>query len=34
VLKVLACRRIPAIFFVVGEKPRDPARRALAEHTR
>jgi peptidoglycan/xylan/chitin deacetylase (PgdA/CDA1 family) len=34
VLEVLARRRIPAIFFVVGEKLRDPARRALAERAR
>ncbi|MBX6746872.1 MAG: polysaccharide deacetylase family protein [Acetobacteraceae bacterium] len=34
VLDVLARRRIPAIFFVIGEKLRDPARRALAERAR
>jgi peptidoglycan/xylan/chitin deacetylase (PgdA/CDA1 family) len=34
VLEVLARRRIPATFFVVGEKLRDPARRALAERAR
>jgi peptidoglycan/xylan/chitin deacetylase (PgdA/CDA1 family) len=34
VLAVLARRRIPAIFFVVGEKLRDPACRALAERAR
>lgn len=34
VLAVLARRRIPAIFFVVGEKLCDPARRALAERAR
>jgi len=34
VLEVLARRRIPALFFVVGELLRDPARRALAERAR
>ena len=34
VLAVLARRRIPAMFFVVGEKLRDPAARALAERAR
>ncbi|HYZ34728.1 MAG TPA: polysaccharide deacetylase family protein [Crenalkalicoccus sp.] len=34
VLEVLARRRIPASFFVVGEKLRDPMRRALAERAR
>jgi len=34
VLAVLRRRRIPAIFFVVGEKLRDPAARALAERAR
>jgi peptidoglycan/xylan/chitin deacetylase (PgdA/CDA1 family) len=34
VLAILARRRIPATFFVVGEKLRDPARRALAERAR
>ena len=29
VLEVLTRRRIPAMFFAVGEKLRDPARRAL-----
>ncbi|MCB4822796.1 polysaccharide deacetylase family protein [Roseicella aerolata] len=34
VLTILARRRIPAMFFVVGEKLRDPARRALAARAR
>lgn len=34
VLEVLARRRIPALFFVIGHKLRDPARRALAERAR
>lgn len=34
VLEVLARRRIPAMFFVVGEKLRDPAARAMAERAR
>jgi peptidoglycan/xylan/chitin deacetylase (PgdA/CDA1 family) len=34
VLAVLARRRIPASFFVVGRKLRDPAARACAEPAR
>jgi peptidoglycan/xylan/chitin deacetylase (PgdA/CDA1 family) len=34
VLQVLARRRIPALFFAIGQKLRDPARRALAERCR
>ena len=34
VLAILRRRRIPAMFFVVGEKLRDPARRTLAERAR
>ena len=34
VLAVLARRRIPAMFFVIGEKLRDPKARALAEQAR
>jgi peptidoglycan/xylan/chitin deacetylase (PgdA/CDA1 family) len=34
VLEVLARRRIPAMFFVVGERLRDPAARRLAERAR
>ncbi|MDO9706883.1 polysaccharide deacetylase family protein [Paracraurococcus lichenis] len=34
VLETLARRRIPAMFFVVGEKLRDPARHALAARAR
>jgi peptidoglycan/xylan/chitin deacetylase (PgdA/CDA1 family) len=34
VLAILARRRIPATFFLVGEKLRDPARLALAERAR
>jgi peptidoglycan/xylan/chitin deacetylase (PgdA/CDA1 family) len=34
VLAVLARRRIPASFFVVGRKLRDPAARACAERAR
>ena len=34
VLTVLARRRIPAMFFVIGEKLRDPQARALAEKAR
>ena len=34
VLAVLAHRRIPAMFFVIGEKLRDPKARALAEQAR
>jgi peptidoglycan/xylan/chitin deacetylase (PgdA/CDA1 family) len=34
VLEVLGRRRIPAMFFVVGEKLRDPAGRAFAERAR
>lgn len=34
VLAVLARRRIPAMFFVIGEKLRDPKARALAAQTR
>ena len=34
VLEVLGRRRIPAMFFVVGEKLRDPAARAMAERAR
>ncbi len=34
VLEVLARRRIPAMFFVIGEKLRDPKARALAEQAR
>jgi peptidoglycan/xylan/chitin deacetylase (PgdA/CDA1 family) len=34
VLAVLARRLLPAIFFVIGEKLRDPARRALTERAR
>ena len=34
VLTVLAHRRIPAMFFVIGEKLRDPKARALAEQAR
>ncbi|MEN0076606.1 MAG: polysaccharide deacetylase family protein [Paracraurococcus sp.] len=34
VLAILRRRRIPAMFFVVGEKLRDPVRRALAERAR
>ena len=34
VLEVLARRRIPALFFVIGEKLRDPKARVLAEKAR
>jgi hypothetical protein len=34
VLAVLARRRIPAMFFVIGEKLRNPKARALAEQAR
>ena len=34
VLELLARRRIPAMFFVIGEKLRDPKARALAEQAR
>lgn len=34
VLDVLGRRRIPATFYVIGDKLRDPARRALAERAR
>lgn len=34
VLEVLGRRRIPAMFFVVGDKLRDPAARAMAERAR
>ena len=34
VLDVLARRRIPAMFFVIGEKLRDPKARALATQAR
>ena len=34
VLEVLARRRIPAMFFVIGEKLRDPKARALVQQAR
>jgi hypothetical protein len=34
VLEVLAHRRIPAMFFVIGEKLRDPKARALVQQAR